>query len=96
MLTTKMPNLSEREQHNRAYREAAAAVSEFARGWERTLRTTAEEKVRKGGCTCVPSVPNANELSHTNFDCPVAVLLRIARMVVGEGVERQGRGSRHA
>jgi hypothetical protein len=71
-------------------KEAKGQVLEYARGWGRAFRAMAESQIKYGGgCLCRPAcAPDADELAHTNMDCPVLIYLRLARLIV-EDAERR-------
>jgi hypothetical protein len=63
--------------------EIDGAVAMRAEGWQRTLLSIAREKARDGQCTCPNKCgENAGELDHRNSNCPVAIYLKIARLIV--------------
>jgi hypothetical protein len=63
--------------------EIDAAVALRVERWQRTLMSIAREKARNGGCICPEKCgEDAGELDHRNPNCPVAIYLRIARLIV--------------
>jgi len=63
--------------------EIAAALTVRMERWERTLLSIAQDKARGGDCVCPEKCgEDAGELQHSNPDCPVAIYLRIARLVM--------------
>ena len=63
--------------------EIDAAVAVHVERWQRTLMNIAKEKARNGGCICSEKCgEDAGELDHRDLNCPVAIYLRIARLIV--------------
>jgi len=63
--------------------EIDAAVAMRAERWQRTLLSIARDKARDGQCICPDKCgENAGELDHRNPNCPVAIYLKIARLIV--------------
>jgi hypothetical protein len=63
--------------------EIAAALTVRAERWQRTLSSIARQKAKAGDCVCPEKCgEDAGELQHSNPDCPVAIYLHIARLVM--------------
>lgn len=68
--------------------EIDAAIKQKAEGWQRTFEALAEGAAKDGRCTCEEKQgPDASELQHENSDCPVAIYLKMARLMI-EDLER--------
>jgi hypothetical protein len=80
-----LPDPGSDEYHARELlrQEIAAAIQEKAEGWKRTFEGQAEHLAKDGRCTCPEKQEaGASEFDHFNMDCPVAIYLRMARLVV--------------
>jgi hypothetical protein len=60
--------------------EIKAAIRQKAEGWQRTYRAMA----KGASCVCERRAGSdaRDELQHGNYECPVAIYLRMARLVV--------------
>lgn len=63
------------------------ALHGYAVSWARRLRSLAEGKLRRGGCTCEPVGNAVDDLTHSNRGCPIAVYAHIAKLIEDEGDE---------
>jgi hypothetical protein len=62
--------------------EIAAALTVRAERWQRTFNSIARQKAKAGDCVCPEKCrEDAGELRHSNPDCPVAIYLKVARLV---------------
>ncbi len=63
--------------------EIDAAVAMRVERWQRTLLSIARQRARDGACICPEKCgEDAGELDHRNSECPVAIYLQIARLIV--------------
>jgi hypothetical protein len=63
--------------------EIDAAITLRVERWQRTLFSIARDMARDGGCICPDKCgEDAGELDHSNSNCPVAIYLNIARLIV--------------
>jgi hypothetical protein len=84
-ITKPQPDISwEEHQAKEALQEEIdAAIKQKVEGWERTFKALAEQAAKDGRCTCEEKQgAGASELQHDNFDCPVAIYLKMARLVI--------------
>jgi hypothetical protein len=62
--------------------EIAAALTVRMERWQRTFKSIAQGKAQKGKCVCPEKCGEAaGELDHSNPDCPVAIYLKVARLL---------------
>jgi hypothetical protein len=84
-ITKPEPDISGKEHHAKEAlkEEIGAAIRQKAEGWERTFKALAEQAAKGGRCTCEEKQgARASELQHDNFDCPVAIYLKMGRLVI--------------